>query len=70
MKNGRSAGNATVALPVSYNSLSRVYFRGELLEYHKLPGDPRMIVDLPGGGSGNIVIELPTVVRMIAHLFH
>jgi hypothetical protein len=60
-------GPGTLALPISYSHLSAVHLAGKSLPYHRIDGDPRMIVDVPAGASGKLSVDLPTWWRALRH---
>jgi len=62
------AGPAVLALPISYNSYTKVEFAGKALHVSRRPDDPRIVVSLPRGGTGAITAELPTMWRLLWRL--
>ncbi|MBI1857010.1 hypothetical protein HY003_01180 [Candidatus Saccharibacteria bacterium] len=66
------AGLATVALPVSYNRLSKII---DLESSKEIPSfrredDPRLLINIPGAVNKQvIVVELPTISHIVKRLF-
>jgi hypothetical protein len=60
-------GGATrLALPVSYNTYTKVYAEGadkklHPVRYLHVPTDPRIVVSVPASGSEDLVVRLPTL---------
>jgi hypothetical protein len=60
------SGATRLALPVSINPSSAVYVRGpgarlRRIPYVAVPGDPRMVIDVRGPGTEQVVVHLPTL---------
>jgi hypothetical protein len=61
-------GPGTIALPISYNSVSDARLSGKLIRYHRIDDDPRMVVEIPSASSGTLTVGLPTLRRILMKL--